>query len=163
MTTQYDHGVRYAEKLWPSWWMWTAAVIIGASVSLIFFPIDLAFGFLAMVIGIALLVFALIITTPTVEVRDGWLRVGRAQIETRHLGRVVAHRRQAAREQLGPGFDARSYQCIRGWIDPVITAEITDDQDATPYWLFSTRRPEALLKALGSVERVREEGASTTG
>lgn len=163
MTTQYDHGVRYAEKLWPSWWMWTAAVIIGASVSLIFFPIDLTFGFLAMVIGISLLVFALIITTPTVEVRDGWLRVGRAQIETRHLGRVVAHRRQAAREQLGPGFDARSYQCIRGWIDPVITAEITDEQDATPYWLFSTRRPEALLKALGSVERVREEGASTTG
>lgn len=163
MTTQYDHGVRYAEKLWPSWWMWTAAVIIGASVSLIFFPIDLTFGFLAMVIGISLLVFALIITTPTVEVRDGWLRVGRAQIETRHLGRVVAHRRQAAREQLGPGFDARSYQCIRGWIDPVITAEITDEQDATPYWLFSTRRPEALLKALGSVERVREEGVSTTG
>ncbi|GAA1451480.1 DUF3093 domain-containing protein [Nesterenkonia lacusekhoensis] len=163
MTTQYDHGVRYAEKLWPSWWMWTAAVIIGASVSLIFFPIDLTFGFLAMVIGISLLVFALIITTPTVEVRDGWLRVGRAQIETRHLGRVVAHRRQAAREQLGPGFDARSYQCIRGWIDPVITAEITDEQDATPYWLFSTRRPEALLKALGSVEQVREEGVSTTG
>lgn len=63
MTTQYDgrtqheDGVRYAEKLWPSWWMWTAAVIIGASVSLIFFPIDMAFGFLSMVIGIALLVF----------------------------------------------------------------------------------------------------------
>lgn len=163
MTTQYDHGVRYAEKLWPSWWMWTAAVIIGASVSLVFFPIDMTFGFLSMAIGIALLVFALLITTPTVEVRDDRLRVGRAQIETQHLGRIVAHRGRAAHEQLGPGFDARSYQCIRGWIGPVITAEITDEQDATPYWLFSTRHPEALLEALGSVEQVREEGVSTTG
>lgn len=108
MTTQYDDGVHYAEKLWPSWWLWTAAVIIGASVSLIFFPIDLFFGFLTMGAGILLLVFALVITTPTIEVREGWLRVGRAQIETGHLGRIVAHRGQAAREQLGPGFDARS-------------------------------------------------------
>lgn len=161
--TQHEDGVRYAEKLWPSWWMWTAAVMIGASVSLIFFPIDMAFGFLSMVIGIALLVFGLIITTPRIEVTGGRLRVGRAQIELEHLGRIVAHRGQAAREQLGPGFDARSYQCIRGWIDPVITAEITDEDDATPYWLFSTRRPEALLEALGSSEQVREEGVSTAG
>lgn len=163
MTTQDDGGVRYAEKLWPSWWMWTAAVIIGASVSLIFFPIDMTFGFLAMVLGIALLLFALVITTPRVEIGDGWLRVGRAQIEVQHLGRIVAHRGDAAREQLGPGFDARSYQCIRGWIDPVITAEIVDESDATPYWLFSTRKPEAMLEALGSSEQVREEGASTAG
>ncbi len=45
----------------------------------------------------------------------------------------------------------------------MITAEITDEDDATPYWLFSTRRPEALLEALGSSEQVREEGVSTAG
>ncbi|GAA1822208.1 DUF3093 domain-containing protein [Nesterenkonia flava] len=156
-----EHQV-YQEKLWPAWWLWVTAVIVGASISVMFFPIDVTFGVLALVVGVALCVFALIVTTPTVEVRDGTLRVGRAQIEAAHLGRVVGHRGQAAREQLGPGFDARSYQCIRGWIDPVITAEITDPNDATPYWLFSTRHPERVLAALGSQEPVVESGVSVT-
>lgn len=154
------NDVLYSEKLWPAWWLWVSAVIVGASISIVFFPINATFGTLALVIGVALCVFALVITTPRVEVTEGWLRVGRARIERQHLGRVVGHRGDAAREQLGPGFDARSYQCIRGWIDPVITAEITDPEDATPYWLFSTRQPEALLEALKSDEPVRTAGVS---
>ncbi|GAA3053341.1 MULTISPECIES: DUF3093 domain-containing protein [Actinomycetes] len=159
MTT---HSPSYSEKLWPAWWIWLAAVIIGASVSLIFFPISVGLGATAMVIGVGLLLFALIITTPRIEITEGWLSAGRARIERTHVGAVVAHRAQAAREQLGPGFDARAYQCIRGWIDPVVTIQITDPQDATPYWIVSTRRPEAVLAALGSEEPVRQTGLSVT-
>lgn len=155
-----EDAVVYSERLWPAWWLWVAAVIVGASISLTFFPIGLTWGVIAMVVGMALLVLALLATTPRLEVTGTVLRVGRAQIEREHLGRVVGHRGQAAREQLGPGFDARSYQCVRGWIGPVITAQITDEQDATPYWLFSTRHPEAILNALGSTEPVRETGVS---
>lgn len=150
----------HREKLWPAWWLWIAAVIIGASVSLIFFPIDVTFGVLSMVAGIGLLLFALVVTTPSIEIRHGVLSAGRARISTDHIGQVVAHRGAAAREQLGPGFDARSYQCIRGWIDPVITVEITDPEDATPYWIFSTRNPEAVLEALGSKQPIRNRGIS---
>lgn len=157
MTT---HPERYSEKLWPAWWIWLAAGIVGGSASLTFFPISIGFGLLAMGIGMALLIFALVITTPRLEVGDGWLSTGRARIEVRHVGRVVAHRDQAAREQLGPGFDARSFQCIRGWIGPVVTAEIIDPEDPTPYWIFSTRHPEAVLSALGSSEPVRHTGVS---
>lgn len=150
----------YTEKLWPAWWLWLAGVVVGASISLIFFPISVTFGILTMVIGIGLVIFGLVITTPTLEVTQGSLRVGRAHIQTMHLGRIVGHSGDAAREQLGPGFDASSYQCIRGWIDPVITAQIIDPQDATPYWIFSTRKPNAVLSALGSSEPVREHGVS---
>ena len=153
-------AVVYSERLWPAWWLWVAAVIVGASLSLTFFPIGVAWGVIAMVVGMSLLVFALLATTPRLEVTGNALRAGRAQIERKHLGRVVGHRGPAAREQLGPGFDARSYQCIRGWIGPVITAQILDEQDATPYWLFSTRHPEAVLQALGSSEPVRDTGMS---
>jgi hypothetical protein len=155
-------SVRYVEKLWPAWWIWVAGVIIGGSFSTIFFPIGIAPGVIAMIIGVALCAAALLAVTPLIEVTDHTLKVGRAQIERRFIGHVVAHRGGAAREQLGPGFDARSYQCIRGWIDPVITAEITDDQDSTPYWLFSTRKPEELLAALGSHEPVQTSGVSVT-
>ncbi|GAB3189585.1 DUF3093 domain-containing protein [Nesterenkonia suensis] len=159
MTTQLPS---YSEKLWPAWWIWLATVIIGASVSLIFFPISIGLGLVVMVIGVALLLFALVITTPRLEVSQGWLTAGRARIPVQQLGMVVAHRSQAAREQLGPGFDARAYQCIRGWIDSVVTVEITDPEDATPYWIVSTRNPEAVLAALGSEEPVRETGVSVT-
>ncbi|WP_261623621.1 DUF3093 domain-containing protein [Nesterenkonia marinintestina] len=160
MTTRPDS---YSEKLWPAWWIWTAGTLIGASVSLMFFPIDAVFGFLAMAVGVALVLFALVVTTPRLTVTGDSLTVGRAQIGTEHLGHVVAHRGDAAREQLGPGLDARSYRCIRGWVDPVVTAEITDPQDETPYWLFSVRRPERVLAVLGSTEPVREQGTSITG
>lgn len=152
--------LRYREKLWPGWWLWVAAVVIGASVSIAFFPVGILYGVIALVIGIALCVAALLATTPTVEVSDDQLRVGRARIGRQHLGRVAAHRGDAAREQLGPGFDARSYQCIRGWIDAVITVEVSDPQDPTPYWLFSTRHPQTLLATLGSQEPVHETGVS---
>lgn len=150
----------YREKLWPAWWLWVAGVLLGASISLIFFPISVGFGVLTMFIGIGLVILGLVLTTPTLEVAPGWLSVGRARIQTKHLGRIVAHRGDAAREQLGPGFDASSYQCIRGWIDPVVTAQIIDPRDATPYWIFSTRKPNAVLSALGSGEPVQEHGVS---
>lgn len=150
----------YSEKLWPAWWLWLAGVLVGASISLIFFPISVTFGVLTMFIGVGLVIFGLVITTPTLEVAPGWLRVGRARIQTVHLGRIVAHSGDAAREQLGPGFDASSYQCIRGWIDPVVTAQVIDPRDATPYWIFSTRNPNAVLSALGSTEPVQEHGVS---
>lgn len=150
----------YSEKLWPAWWLWVAGVLLGASISLIFFPISVTFGLITAVIGIALVIFGLVITTPRVEVSEGWLRVGRARIQRVHLGKIVAHTGDAAREQLGPGFDASSYQCIRGWIGPVVTVQILDPQDATPYWIFSTRKPNAVLSALGSREPVQEHGVS---
>lgn len=150
----------YSEKLWPAWWLWVAGVLLGASTSLIFFPISVTFGLITAVIGIGLVLFGLVITTPKIEVSEEWLRVGRARIQRVHLGRTVAHSGDAAREQLGPGFDASSYQCIRGWMDSVVTVQILDPQDATPYWIFSTRKPNAVLSALGSAEPVQEHGVS---
>lgn len=152
--------VKYQEKLWPSWWIWLVVILIGASFSTIVFPIGAGVGFTVMILGAVLGAVVLVALTPRIEVTDEWIRAGRAQMERKYLGHVVGHRGPAAREQLGPGFDARSYQVIRGWIDPVVTAEVTDPRDRTPYWLISTRRPEQLIAALGSQEEIRRTGVS---
>lgn len=47
-----------------------------------------------------------------------------------------------------------------GWTDSVVTVQILDPRDATPYWIFSTRKPNAVLSALGSEEPVQEHGVS---
>jgi hypothetical protein len=37
---------------------------------------------------------------------------------------------------------------IRGWVSPVVTVEVLDAEDPTPYWLISTRKPEVLAAAI---------------
>jgi hypothetical protein len=50
----------------------------------------------------------------------------------------------------GPNLDARAWTRFRAGIGAVVRLEIVDDADPTPYWLFSTRRPELLVSALRS-------------
>jgi hypothetical protein len=34
-------------------------------------------------------------------------------------------------------------------VGPVVRIEVTDPHDSTPYWIVSTRHPDALVAALG--------------
>ena len=54
-------------------------------------------------------------------------------------GRVVVHAQK---------LDARAWLLIRGWVDPVVRVRLTDPKDPTPYWLVSSRHPEAVVAAL---------------
>jgi hypothetical protein len=51
---------------------------------------------------------------------------------------------EATRER-GVSLDARAWLVIRPWIDPVVKITISDPQDPTPYWLVSSKNPEALV------------------
>jgi hypothetical protein len=48
----------------------------------------------------------------------------------------------------GVDLDARAFLKIRPWVKPVVRIELDDDNDPTPYWLVSTRRPKELAAAL---------------
>lgn len=97
----------------------------------------------------ALVLGLLVAWTPRVEVSYGVLRAGRAHMPLRLLDGAEALGGEAARLARGPQLDARAYLCLRGWIPAVVRIHLADPQDPTPYWLVSTRRPEALVAALG--------------
>ncbi|MFI5428789.1 DUF3093 domain-containing protein [Aeromicrobium sp. UC242_57] len=78
---------------------------------------------------------------------DG-LRVGRAHLEPRHIGEVTVLNRAAYRHTLGPGADVRAHMMTRPYIDHGITVVVDDPTDPAPYWLISSRHPEALAAAL---------------
>ena len=82
---------------------------------------------------------------------DG-LRVGRASIDHAHIGAVEPLHRAEYRLKLGTGADARGYLVTRPYIDRGVLVPIADDSDPTPYWLVSSRRPDALAAALGHTE-----------
>lgn len=84
----------------------------------------------------------------TVSVDAEGLRVGPAFVEARHVGDVRALDRAGYRTQLGTGADARAYLVTRPYLDHGVVVTIDDPSDPTPYWLVSSRHPDALAAAL---------------
>ncbi len=91
-----------------------------------------------------------------VSVADGWFRAGRAKIEGVHLGAVAALDPEETRRVAGPEADARAFLLLRPYRKRAVRVQITDPADPTPYWLVSSRDPEALARAVqGLVESAR--------
>lgn len=86
-------------------------------------------------------------------VADGWFRAGRARIELHHLGAVAALDAEQTRLVSGREADARAFLLLRPYLSRAVKVEIGDPADPTPYWLVSSRHPEALAAALTKAPR----------
>lgn len=90
-----------------------------------------------------------------VIVRDGWFKAGRARIEAEHVGEVAALDAAQTRLVAGRDADARAYLLLRPYVHRAVRVEVVDPADPTPYWLVSSRNPEALADALAALPRSR--------
>jgi len=143
----------YREKLWPTPWIYIVSLLLVPSSILVLAPVSMPAGIVTGIVLYLAVVGALSLTAPVVEVRDGRLRAGRAEIELAHTGEAVAAEDAAARAERGTGLDARAFLVIRGWVQPVVRIPITDPADPTPYWLVSSRRPKELAAAINGSRR----------
>ncbi|MGO2111963.1 MAG: DUF3093 family protein, partial [Pseudoclavibacter sp.] len=50
--------------------------------------------------------------------------------------------------------DARAWLCLRGWSGTSARVEVIDESDPVPYWLFSTRHPDAVRAAIDAARKV---------
>lgn len=131
-------------------WVWLILLGLAGAGIFIFAPISITTGIIAAVVLAVIMIALLVLSTPRIVVTESTVQAGRATIERRFTGSVEAFTGSEATEQRGTQLHGLAYLCIRGWIDPVVRIEVTDDSDPTPYWLTSTRRPEQLVKALAS-------------
>ncbi|MFC6153192.1 DUF3093 domain-containing protein [Nocardioides yefusunii] len=93
-----------------------------------------------------------------VRISDDVLTVGRARIETHHLGEVEALDAERTRAVAGREADARAHLVLRPYLKRSVKIAVTDPSDPAPYWLVSTRHPEKLaaaLRAAGASAEVR--------
>ena len=140
----------YRERLTPPLWAFVAAAMIAPMAALVFVPLNATVALVAggaVAVGVILL---LALLSPVIEVRDGWLRAGRARIDARHLGVPVEYRGQEARLERGQRLDPRSWHLIRGGIDGLVVVPLEDPDDPVPSWVISTRTPDRLRSALRS-------------
>ncbi|MEO5666107.1 MAG: DUF3093 domain-containing protein [Nocardioides sp.] len=81
------------------------------------------------------------------------LHAGRAHISTTHVGAVTALDAEAMRLQAGRDADVRAFLLLRPYLKRGVRVDLTDPSDPAPYWLISSRRPEALAAALATSDR----------
>jgi hypothetical protein len=142
--------VIYSERLWPSPGIWAATIAFGAALGLIPAPVDATVAWITGVVGVVGLVALLGLTTPRLELADGHLSAGRARMPVSIVSAVEVLDAEQMRLARGRGLDARAYLCLRGWLPVGVKIFLDDPEDPTPYWLVSSRRPEAFATAVSS-------------
>jgi hypothetical protein len=143
----------YREKLWASPWMFLASALVIPASILVFAPISMTAGIITAAVLYGGCVALLIIGSPVVQVHEGTLSAGHAQISTDLLGEAEAFVGAEATAERGPRLDVRAWLLIRGWIQPVVRVPILDENDPAPYWLLSTRHPQKLAAAINESRR----------
>ena len=133
----------------PVWWVLAVLLALSAGVAVGFYlgpVLGIGVGLLALAIGAGVLVSA----GTVIEVDDRQLRVGRAMIEFDYVGSARALDEMEAARRAGPEADARAYLVLRPYVKTAVEVGVVDAADPVPYWLISTRRPEALAAELNA-------------
>jgi len=76
------------------------------------------------------------------------LQVDDARLPLRAVSRAIALDAETRRELLGPSADPVAFVVQRPWIAGAVQVVLDDPDDVTPYWVVSTRHPDALARAL---------------
>jgi len=138
------------ERLYVPWWNWPLP-LIGAG--LMAATIHLGYpglrAWLPYVVLIPLMIALMVQLGRTkVEVTGAELRVGKAHLPLRFIGAVEVIDKEHKRKAMGPELDPAAYIAHRGWVGPLLRVHLTDPDDPTPYWIFSTRKPEKVAALL---------------
>lgn len=140
----------YSERVLPSFASFLPATLLIPAVWLTLSPFDRTLGWLIGA-GLTLIVWSMQIgSSPKIELTQNTLRVGNAVIERMHLGKATAIQKNEASRELGPGLNARAFVKLQSSVRTLVRIEIKDANDPTPYWVFSSRAAEELVKLLKS-------------
>jgi hypothetical protein len=140
---------RYREWVLPNWSSFLPVLVIYPSLWLTFLPIDVAVGAWSgaiLTLVVAALMFA---KSARIVVTEEFLEVANATIERRFIGAVSAISKEDGFAERGRNLDPRAWIHFQGSVKTLLKVEISDPSDPTPYWLFSTRKPEELIRVLG--------------
>ncbi|CAN5364996.1 DUF3093 domain-containing protein [soil metagenome] len=138
----------YRERLWPAPWLFISTALVIPASLLVFLPINQLAGVIVAIVLYLGCVTLLLLGSPAIAVTDSEFVAGKARLPLGLVGTVAGYSGTDARDQRGPRLDARAWLLIRGWVDPVVTVEVVDADDPTPYWVVSTRHPEAIIDAV---------------
>jgi hypothetical protein len=143
----------YREKLWPAPWLFISTALVIPASLLVFLPINTTAGIVVAIVLYLVCVALLILGAPTIEVTDTEFRAGRASLPLSIAGTVEGFSGEEARAERGTRLDARTWLLIRAWISPLVKIQNLDERDSAPYWVVSTRHPDAVVAAVEAAKQ----------
>jgi hypothetical protein len=152
-------GMRYRERLTvPLMWWVIAALFAVSLIAAVGFYLGPWWGLAAGLAYVAATagLFATAAALITVDAFE--LRVGRARIEVSYLAGCRPLDGDQTRRRTGVDADARAYLVLRPYAPGAVEVTLDDADDPVPYWLISTRRPEAFAAAVGEAISSRVSG-----
>lgn len=133
---------------WPIW-LWLFLLFLSSSLALaVWAALGTRWGAITILVQLLGFIYLSQSTVLAVEVTANQLRVGRASIDRKFLGKVEVLSSEQMRQCRGPLADPAGYMAIRFWIATGVKIEITDPDDPTPYWLVSSKKAQPLMAAL---------------
>lgn len=140
----------YRERLYLSWWGWPLPLFAAALLAL---EIHMGYPVVPLWLPFVILVPAMVawlwsMGRATLAVTDQELIAGKARLPLRFVGEVEVIPHERKRKAMGPELDPAAYALHRGWVKAMVRVQLTDPEDPTPYWIFSTRRPEKVAELL---------------
>lgn len=142
-----------------SWWVLSAIAAVA-----LFLSYDVALGpGVALVAGGLLAVgcggWLVAQSSSVVAAEMTGFRAGRALLPTWAIGEIEALDADATALARGVHADPHGFFMLRGYVKTSVRVAVDDPNDPVPYWLVSTRDPQALAEALVSVR----DGAAEAG
>ena len=140
----------YRERLWPGAWAWVGALSLPTVLAIAYgAAYGLLIGGVVWIAALTLALVGMIATSPLIEVSEDSLRAGRARIPRDVLTRGTSLAGEQTRRALRQG-PADLFTLVRMWsTDQSVLIEVDDPADPHSAWLISSRRPLAVLDALG--------------
>lgn len=138
----------HRERLVPPWWLLLLLLLVFPASLLVFLPLSIEVGIGVAAVLYSAIVLALWLGAPTVELRDGTLRAGRARIPVKDLGTAEALEGTAAKNAMRAAWNPADHHVISPWTKELVRVPVVDPADATPAWIVSSRRPKALAAAI---------------
>ena len=139
----------YRERVLPSPATFTLPLVLALLIYAVLLPINEGLGIALAITLAAVFYLALVMKAPLIVVTANRLLVGKAAIDRTYLGRIELISSEDAFSERGYKLSALAYTCLQSSVRTMVKVEITDNDDQTPYWLFSTRNPEEIKSLLG--------------
>ncbi len=138
----------YTERVLPGLAYFASTLVI----PVISFLVSLPFGeYLSYSIAIGLeitIVLLGVINSPVIRIDSAELRVGKASIARKFVGKVELISRSESFVAKGRGLNPMAHIRFQFGVKGLVKITLDDVNDPTPYWLVSTRNPELVAKRL---------------
>ncbi|WP_296631282.1 DUF3093 domain-containing protein [Rhodoluna sp.] len=91
---------------------------------------------------------AMVVNSPVIDLDAQQLRVGKAHIPLKQLGKAEFIAKREAFAERGPKLDIRAFIRFQMGVSTMVKVAVKDKNDPTPYWLFSSHQAEYVAALL---------------